>query len=217
MPEEEDDVATEVDINDPPAFVTEGTEDDEIEIGGRDVSKAHRADFSDWIEPAKDVVFTITKAVIDTYTPKDKNDWKTRSLKLYLKVDKAGVDGKGRYAGKVFFPRILVDINTDAYDFSKNAQGKPTKWYEPEGDAWGDQNAVFSALGFPTNPTPPNTKAFRDALVGKKLMANIDKKHRQVKDGGKYVDIPDEFENELSKYRAVKVTAPAETSEAAVA
>jgi hypothetical protein len=75
---------------------------------------------------------------------------------------------------------------------------------------------LLTALGLPTNPTPTVNKAFLDSLIGKKVMGNIDKKHRQVLDGGRYVDVPDEFENEISKLRPVKAAAVSNT-EAAVA
>ena len=210
------DVAEEVESV--PAFVTEGTEEDDIEIAGEDVSQAVANSFEEWIEPAKDVTFEITKAIIDTYTPKDSNEWKTRSLKLYLKVDKGGVDGKGKYAGKMFFPRMIVTVNRDGYDFTINAQGKPTNWYVPKtGGAFGLYNEFLTALGFPNNPAPANNKPFRDSLVGRKVIANIDKKHRQVSDGGKYVNVPDEFENELSKFRAVKLMAAGTVADAEAA
>lgn len=212
-----DEIAEEV-TEETPGWVTEGTEDDEVEIAGEDVSGAKSSNFEDWIEPAKGVTFEITKALIDTYTPKDEVDWKTRSLKLYLKIDQNGIDGKGRYAGKMFFPRMVVTVNRESYDFSVNAQGKPTDWYAPKtGGAFGAYNETLAALGFPSNPAPTNNKAFRDSLVGRKLVADISKKHRQVKDGNKYVDVPDEFENELSNYKAVKLAAAPESTEAAVA
>lgn len=219
-----DEIAEEV-AEEVPAFVKEGTDEDDVEIPGEDVSGAQSSSFEDWIEPAKGVTFEITKALIDTYQPEG-GDWKTRSLKLYLKIDKTGVDGKGRYAGKMLFPRMVVAVNRQGngpngspYNFSVNVQGKPTDWYTPRtGGAFGAYNEVLTALGFPNNPAPANNKAFRDSLVGRKLVADITKKHRQVKDGNKYVDVPDEFENELARYRAVKtVTAAPEASEAAVA
>lgn len=218
-----DDVAEEVDINNP---VIEGTEDEDIEIPGEDISQAEATGGKDYVEPAKDVVFEITKASINTYTPKDKSDWKSRSLKLYLKVDKSGVDGKGKYAGKVFFPNsagnvfgFLVAVNRDAYDFTKNAQGNPTQWYTPKtGGAFAGYKDLLTALGLPTNPTPTINKAFLESLIGKKVMGNIDKKHRQVSEGGKYVDVKDEFENEISKLRPVKTVPTAvDNAEAAVA
>lgn len=208
-----------------PAFVTEGTSDDDIEIEGEDISAAESGSLTDWVEPAKDVVFEITSATINTYTPKtaDADAWKSRSLKLYLKVDKAGIDGKGKYAGKVFFPNsagnvfgLLVAVNRDDYDFTVNAQGKPTEWYAPgSGGAFAGYKEYLEALGFPTNPSPKNTKEFRASLIGRKVMGNIDKKARQVLDGGKYVDIPDEFENNVVKPRAVKIAAAPVAEEAA--
>lgn len=224
MSDDENEIAEEM-TEEVPAFVKEGTEEDDVEIPGEDVSGAQSSSFEDWIEPAKGVTLEITKALIDTYTPEG-GDWKTRSLKLYLRVDKDGIDGKGRYAGKMFFPRMTVTVNRGGtgpdgkpYNFSVNAQGKPTDWYTPRtGGAFGAYNETLTALGFPNNPAPANNKPFRDSLVGRKLVADITKKHRQVKDGNKYVDVPDEFENELTRYRPAKAAVVAtETSEAAIA
>jgi hypothetical protein len=209
----DNDVAEEVETSDMPAWAKEGTEFDDIEIKGEDVSQAQPMSDEDWIEPAKGVTFEIVKAMIDTYTPKDKTDWMKRSLKLYVQVDKNGVDGKGRYARKMFFPRILVQVNRDDYDFSKD-------WYKPRtGGAWGEYNELLTALGFPNNPAPANNKAFRDSLVGRKFTADISKDKRQTydRDAGKYVKIEGEFENHLRNLKQLKAaTAPAAT-EAAVA
>ena len=205
-----DDVAEEVD--DMPASLKEGMEDDEIEIPGEDVSQAEAMSNEDYIEPAKGVTFEITKVLIDTYTPKDKSEWMKRSLKLYVAVDKSGVDGKGKYARKVFFPRILVQVNREDYDFTKD-------WYKPKsGGAWGEYNELLTALGFPNNPAPKNDAAFRKSLVGRKFMADISKDKRQAYDqkAGKYIKVEGEFENHLRNLRPMKsATATEQTAEAA--
>lgn len=208
-----DEVAEEVATTDTPEWVKDGTELDDIEIAGEDVSQAQPMSDEDWIEPAKGVTFEVVKAMIDTYTPKDKTEWMKRSLKLYVQVDKSGVDGKGRYARKMFFPRILVQVNREDYDFSKD-------WYKPRtGGAWGEYNELLTALGFPNNPAPTNNKAFRDSLVGRKFTADISKDKRQTydRDSGKYVKIDGEFENHLRNLKPVKVAAAPVASEAAVA
>lgn len=215
-----DEVAEEVD--DMPDSLKEGTEEDETVIEGEDVSEAHGMSNEDWIEPAKGVTFEITKAFLDTYSPEG-GEWKSRSLKLYVAVTKEGIDGKGKYARKVFFPgnngRILVAVNRDAYDFSLNANGKPTQWYQPKtGGAFGEYNELLTALKFPNNPAPRNDKAFRDSLVGMKFMADITKEKREVYDkaAGKSVKIEGEFENHLRNWRPVKAVTQ-ETTETAAA
>jgi hypothetical protein len=209
--EVDDDVAQEVDINDPPTGSAE-TESDEVEIPGEDVSQATPMSNEDYIEPAKGVTFEIVRAMIDTYTPKDKTDWMKRSLKLYVAVDKHGVDGKGRYAKKMFFPRILIQVNREGYDFKKD-------WYTPKsGGAWGEYNELLTALGFPNNPSPKNDKAFREGLIGRKFVADISKDKRETYDQAakKYVKIDGEFENHLRNLKPVK-RATAQASETAVA
>jgi hypothetical protein len=206
-----DDVAEEVD--DMPSSLKEGTEDDEVEIPGEDVSQAEAMSNEDYIEPAKGVTFEITKVLIDTYTPKTESSWMKRSLKLYVAVDKNGVDGKGKYARKVFFPRILVQVNREDYDFTKD-------WYKAKtGGAWGEYNELLTALGFPNNPAPKNDATFRKSLVGRKFVADISKDKRQTYDqsSGKYVKVEGEFENHLRNLRPVKTGATTEQVAEAVA
>lgn len=206
------DIAQEVDINDAPSKAS-AVDDDDIAIPGEDISQAEAMSNEDYIEPAKGVAFVITKVLIDTYTPKDTTEWMKRSLKLYVAVDKAGIDGKGRYARKNFFPRILVQVNREDYDFTKD-------WYKPKtGGAWGEYNELLTALGFPNNPAPKNDKAFRDSLVGRKFTADISKDKRQAYDATtqKYVKINDEFENHLRNLKPVKLATAPEATESAVA
>lgn len=212
----DDEVAEEVD--DMPDSLKEGTESDDVEIEGEDVSGAKAMSNEDWIEPAKNVVGKIEKVLVDTYTPKDEMDWNKRSLKLYVKVGKAGVDGKGKYAGKVFFPRILVAVNREAYDFTKNAAGKPTDYYKAgSGSAFGEYNELLTALGHPNNPAPKNDLAFRNAMVGREIMFDISKDKRQVKNGDRYVKVDGEFENHLRNLRPVKQAATTEQAAEAAA
>jgi len=213
------DVAEEID--DTPAWVREGTEDEEFSVEGEDVSKAEQmVGSSDVIEPANDVELVIKSVKVDKYVPEGKPDdeWKTARMELMLVVGKRGVDGKGKYANKHFFPRIGFAVNRAAgYDFSVNAAGKPTNYYEPSGGFFGDYNAFLIGLGFKTNPAPKNDSAFRKALVGKSLLVDIKKDRKQVKDKstGKYVRV-DEYENVLVYKPPAKVNASAEVAEAAV-
>lgn len=196
-----------------PDWVKEGTEEDDGVVEGMDVSGAEQMDRTDVIEPAKGVVVTIKKATLDTYTPKGETEWFKRSLKLQLVVGKAGVDGKGRYHNKHFFPRILIAVNrSGGYEFGK--------WYDqPNGGAWGDYNAFLSALGFPNKPAPRNDKAFRQSLVGRQLIVDITKDRRQALDNatGKYVNIdPPEYVNNLLYRGAPKAVAATEEQAADV-
>lgn len=218
---EEEEVAGEVD--DTPAFVGEGTEEDDVVIEGEDVSQAQAMGGGDFLDPKdfpgglKGIVFEIKKAVIDTYTPKGEDDWQKRSLAITLAVGPQGLDGKGKYKNKHFFPRILIAVNREAYDFTKNAAGKESDFYAPKtGSAWGEYNEFLKALGFSTAPAPTNNKAFRDSLVGRFIAYDItaEKKQALDRETGKYKTI-DERENKLRNAKAVKAKAVAEAAEAA--
>lgn len=209
-----------------PGWVTEGTADDEavLDEGGEDVSEAKPMERADVIDAAKGVTFVITNALPEFYIPKKewsptnlggyKDDpktgepaWRTASITLWLQIDKGGVDGKGKYAGKMFFPRIMVSVNRAVYDFSVNAQGKPTTWYAPKvGGAFGEYNLILAALGFDSKKTPKNDNAFRKSLIKRKLVADITKDRAEVYDAekGKSVKSKDEWVNNLQGYRPVK-------------
>lgn len=210
-------------VDDMPASLKEGTEDDETIIEGEDISGAQpMAGNEDWMEPVKGVTFEIVKAALDTYTPDVNSEWKSHSLKLQVQITKDGIDGKGKYARKTFFPgqngRILIAINRNAYDFTVNAQGNPTDWYKLNGGAFGDYNEWLKALGFPSNPAPRNDKAFRKSLVGRKVVADITKEKREVYDKktNKRSRVEGEYENHLRNVRPVK-EAPAQVSAEAAA
>lgn len=213
MPEYNDDTAEEID--DMPESLKEGMDDD-FSVEGEDISKAEQmVGGSDVIEPANDVELIVKSVKVDKYVPAGEENWKTARMELMLVVGKKGVDGKGKYANKHFFPRIGFAVNRSAYDFSTNAAGKPTNFYDPTGGFFGDYNAFLTALGFKTNPAPKNDAAFRKALVGRTLLADIKKDRKQVKDNvtGKYVRV-DEMENVLV-YKPAKAKAASAPVEAA--
>lgn len=214
-------------VDETPAWVKEGTEEDDFEAEGEDVSKAEQmVGGSDVIEPANDVELIVKSIKVDKYVPEEKDggkvgadgqlQWKSARMELMLVVGKKGVDGKGKYANKHFFPRIGFAVNRSAFDFSTNAAGKPTTFYDPSGGFFGDYNAFLIALGFKTSPAPKNDAAFRKALVGRSLLVDIKKDRKQVKDksSGKYVRV-DEYENVLVYKPPAKVVAQAEVAEAA--
>lgn len=178
MSDIDDGVAEEVDSSAAPTWVNEGTEDDEMSVPGEDISAAQPIDRADVIEPAKGVTVNIKEVRLDVYTPNGQSEWRTISLKPTLVVDEKGIDGKGRYRNKHFFPRILIKVNREDYPDDFNG-----KFYEPRvGGAWGDYNTFLKALGFPTSPAPTNDKAFRQSLTGKKLVVDIAKDKRRAFD-----------------------------------
>lgn len=209
-----DGVAEEVD--DTPGWVKEGTDEDDFVAEGEDVSKAEQMERSDVIEPVRGVEMYIKSVKLDKYTPEGETEWKTARLEPMLVIGEKGIDGKGKYKNKHFFPRIVCAVNRGAYDFSKNAQGKPTDYWQPSGGAFGDWNAFLTALGFKTSPAPKNDAVFRKSLVGRKLIVDITKDRKQVKDNvtGKYVYV-DEYENKLLYKGAPKAAPAPDVAEAA--
>lgn len=214
MPPYTDDTAEEID--DAPSWVREGTEEDDFVAEGEDVSKAEQQERSDVIEPVRGVEVFIKSVKLDKYIPEGETEWKTARLEPMIVIGPKGIDGKGKYKNKHFFPRIICAVNRVKYDFSTNAKGKPTTYWEPSGGAFGDWNAFLTALGFKTSPAPKNDAAFRKSLVGRKLIVDITKDRKQVKDKvtGEYVYV-DEYENKLLYKGQPKQAATAEVAEAA--
>lgn len=213
-----DGVAEEVD--DMPASLKEGTDDDETVLEGEDIHAAEQMERSDVIEPVKGVEVFIKSVRLNLYTPEGKNEWKIARLEPMIVIGPKGVDGKGKYKNKHFFPSMVCAVNRKSkeYDFTVNAEGKPTKYWQPDGGAFGDYNAFLTSLGFKTDPAPLNDKAFRKSLVNRSLIVDITKDRRQAKDEktGKYVYV-DEYENKLLYRGAPKQAASAPVTEAAEA
>jgi len=213
---DENDVATEVE--DTPSWVTEGGDDD-ISVDGEDISKSEQMERSDVLEPAKGVEVYIKSVRAEKFTPNGFDDWKLFNMEPMLVVGEKGVDGKGKYKNKHFFPRLLVAVNraSEEYDFTVNAQGKASDYYSPGGNAFGDYSAFLQALGLPNNPAPKNDKAFRDSLVGRKLVVDITKDRKRAKNSqtGKY-EFVDEYENKLLYKPSKGEQASAPQAEAAV-
>lgn len=208
-----------------PSWVTEGTADDDDDIPGQNVTGAKPMEaFGDYIEPATGVLFVIDKAVIETYVPDgrregDGSTWKNKKMSVWLKVAdgiKYKGDPKPKYKGKVFFHRFYVAVNREAeqaglFDFTVNAQGKPTVFWdlpnradEKAGKAWGELNEFLTALGLPTDGSQRNNKAFRDGLVGRRVIYDITKEQKEKYEDGKSTKLKGEFENHLRNGRAAK-------------
>lgn len=213
-------------IDDTPTWVKEGTEEDDFAAEGEDVSKAEQmVGGSDVIEPCNDVELIIKSVKVDKYVPEEKDggkygpddqlQWKTARMELMLVVGPKGTDGKGKYKNKHFFPRIGFAVNRGVYDFSTNAAGKPTNYYDPSGGFFGDYNAFLVGLGFKTSPAPKNDSEFRKALVGKSVLVDVKKDRKQVKNKqtNKYERV-DEYENVLV-YKPAKAAKVEQQVEAA--
>lgn len=210
-----DEVAEEVDVNDPvvPGYAAENTEDEDLSVAGEDISGAQPLDRTDVVEPAKGVVMTIKSVTLDKYTPRDSTTWNKISMKPTLVVGESGLDGKGRYKNKHFFPRVLIAVNREGY-----AEQFSGKYYEARvGGAFGDYNTFLKALGFSTSPSPTNDKAFRKSLEGRQIIVDITKDKRRVFDEAKKKWVAsDEYENNLV-YRGQPKAAPQPEVEAASA
>ena len=130
-----------------------GTEEDDFSVEGEDVSKAEQmVGGSDVIEPVNDVELVIKSLRVDKYVPDGETEWKTARMELMLVVGPKGTDGKGKYKNKHFFPRIGFAVNRGAYDFSTNAAGKATNYYDPSGGSLA--TTMRSSWAWDSKPIP---------------------------------------------------------------
>lgn len=216
-----------------PAWVKEGTQDDDVELTMPNISNAKAmGPQSEWIPTAKGIRVTVEKAVLEDRGPKD-GDWKSKMLNLYLKVADGivyppGGKGDGRNAkpgdkpdtihfrNKMFFDRVGCAINTEgtdekgrAYDFTVNAAGKASNYYAADGGFWGEFKEVLEALGFKTDGSVKNNKAFRDSLVGRSYVLDIEKVVKKDYDSKtqKRTTVKGEYENKLFSRRKVTTAA----------
>lgn len=190
------------DDDDTPEWAKEGTDRDDDDIAGEDVSAAKPMEGqAEWIEPAKGVLFTIEKAVIEPYTPRGEDVWKSKQMNVWLKVTDGIIYKRGekpKFKGKLFFHRFYVAVNREAeeagiYDFSVNANGKPTDYWRPRtGMAWGEYNELLQALGYANDGSQRNNKEFRDSLKGRQIVYDIEK------------DVKEQWDNQTKKSTKLK-------------
>jgi hypothetical protein len=183
--------------DDMPDWVTEGDED--ISVG--DLS--HVPD-DDTMPTARNVVFEIRKATLDTQEYKTEGGpkvWAKKNLHLELKVGPEGAgepdkDGKPRYVGKVFFVNLLLALNRedfpDAFKYDK---------YAPDGKAWRPTKQFYKAMGGDV-ANIQITRQFREELVGKLVKADIIKRAKRAQVEGVWTD--QGSENVIENYRKVE-------------
>lgn len=126
----------------------------------------------DVIEPARHVTFLIKKAEVRAQLEDNKraqsedNRWKVKRLKLQLAVGATGTDGEGRYANKVFFPELILTMNTREFpsDYA-------SEWWQKK--ARGPFKEFIVALGYDPKTPPAVNDEFLAGLIGQEIMADI--------------------------------------------
>ena len=158
----------------------------------------------DAIDPARNVAFTIKKAEIraqleDNKAPQsESNRWKVKRLKLQVAVNALGTDGEGRYAGKVFFPELILTMNTT--DFPDQYA---SDWWKKK--ARGPFREFLTALGYDIKQPPVINDEFLSGLMGAEFRADIRRVERRAKNGetGKW-EGTGEMENTVENFRAIE-------------
>jgi hypothetical protein len=157
---------------------------------------------TDVIEPARGVGFIIKKAEVRAQLEDNKraqsedNRWKVKRLKLQLSVGSLGVDGEGRYANKVFFPELILTMNTTEFpnDFTSD-------WWKSQ--ARGPFKEFLIALGYDVKQPPVIDDEFLAGLIGTELVADIQRVPVKRKDNttGKY-EATGDMENVIKNFKA---------------
>lgn len=205
----------------PPEWVTENNPD-EMEIGGgEDISRTKVAEANPDAIPAADGVrLTIKKIQVDLRTPKNKEIWRTAEMNVWLQITDGITYKKGeqpKYKGMMFFHRFGFAVNRDAeaagiYDFSVNAKGAASDYYNPAGTGdfnfFGQYNEFLKAIKH-AGPTPKVSKAWRESKEGLTIIADVARIKATTwdREKSKEVNIPGdkpgtwEMTNELRKLR----------------
>ncbi len=124
--------------------------------------------------------------------------WGAKRLSLEVAISPLGVDGEGKYKGKVLFADLMLSFNQE--DFPKRQE---SEWWQKK--ARYDTKEFFTALGIPLKGTKVNDE-FLASLQGREFLADITKKERETKKDGAYVKTG-EFENELKNFKRSLVDA----------
>lgn len=160
---------------------------DEVDVG--DLSDQTGQEL---LEAAKGVQFVVKEAKLQEVKPKDSDEILMKKLNVQAKIGPLGVDGNGRYAGKVMFAELIV-------------------WFDPErynSDWWKKQakfplKSFLQATGYDVKNPPKINDAFREELKGKGFLADITVRNIQAKnDEGKWINTDDK-KNELTNYKKV--------------
>lgn len=147
------------------------------------------------LEAAQRVGFVIRKATVRTQEDKDTKQWSVKRLSVEAAIGPLGVDGEGKYAGKVLFPEFILTFNKADFPdkFSK-------PWWEKE--ARYPLKQFLRALGRDITQVRVNDE-FLIGLQNEEFTADIKRKEIQTKgDDDKYHGSGD-FKNELTNFRAV--------------
>lgn len=158
----------------------------------------------DVIEAARHVPFVVKAASVKTQLEDNKapqseyNNWKVKRLKLQVAVGALGTDGEGRYANKVFFPELILTMNTT--DFPDQYA---SDWWKKK--ARGPFREFLTALGYDIKQPPVINDEFLSGLMGAEFRADIRRVERRQKnsDTQKY-EGTGEMENTIENFRAIE-------------
>lgn len=164
-----------------------------FEVVDYDVGDLSGQTGQDVIDPASNVMFLVHPKT-SVKVSKDKCLVK---LSLGGQIGPLGIDGNGKYKGKVVWHELIAGF-TDS--------GKSTEKYQSD---WWQKNARFGyrcflkALGYDDKNPPRLNDSFLAEIAGKEFTANITKPEIRMKnDEGKYVGTGD-FKNELANFKKV--------------
>ena len=178
---------------------------------------------ADAIEPVKGVLFEVKKASLDTrmgdllkkdtisddYAPGP--PFLEKSLRIQAAITDAGIDGEGRYAGKVFFPDFRLVLNFEAIESQRKREIENGEKKKPYNDAWWrkeareDTKLFMLAVGKAEidggvwKMTSPINDEFLASLIGARFTADVIKEKDGLRQG--------EFRNRLARFRRAEATA----------
>lgn len=154
------------------------------------------------LEAASKVSFTIRKASVRTQDDKESGKWSVKRLAVEAAIGPLGVDGEGKYAGKVLFPEFILTFNKT--DF-------PEKFNKP----WWEKEARFPLKQFLKALNRDITQVrvnddFLLSLQNEEFIADIKRKEIQTKGDDEKWHGSGDFRNELANYRSAATSSTSE-------
>lgn len=143
------------------------------------------------LDAAKKVQFSVKEAKLQKVEDKDTKAILMKKLNVQAKIGALGVNGEGRYAGKVMFLELIVWFDIDRYtsDWWKNQARFPYKSY-------------LQATEQPICPSPTINDEWLEAQKDKEFTGDIKIVPIRAKVNGEYVDTGDK-KNEVVNLKKI--------------
>lgn len=144
------------------------------------------------LEAVRKIRFSVKEAKLQEVEEKASGTVLMKKLNIQAKIGPLGVDGNGKYAGKILFGELIVWFNKDRYT---------SEWWQKQSRF--PYKSYLQATGQSISPSPTINDEWLEAQKDKEFIADITVKTIQKKVDGEYVDT-DQKKNELANFKRVE-------------